>query len=314
MHCIAMDVAGALPVPRREALGEHAHDGVEVGALQRRVGPGAADEREQRVLAPFAAGGLGDDLLREDVERRGDDAQRIELAAAHRVEQRGAFDELVARLREEARLRHAADGVAGAAGALQEGRDRARRAELADEVDVADVEAELERRRRHEHLEPALLQALLGVEAGFLGKAAVVRRHRLLAEPVAEVARRALGHAPGVDEDERRAVQRARARRCGRRPAPTGRSTSLRPGASAAARGRGRAAWRSRCRRSRSRRGRWSRQRRRRGSVRLRRSASASPTGRCAGAAARPALAGVRASMRGGCRACSRRRHGSRRR
>jgi hypothetical protein len=35
----------------------------------------------------------------------------------------------------------------------------------------------------------------------------VVRGDRLLAEPLAEVARGALGHAPGVDEDQRRPVQ-----------------------------------------------------------------------------------------------------------
>ena len=207
MDGVAMDVARARPVARREAVGEHAHDGVEVGAREPRVRPGAADEREQRVLVPFAARGLGDDLLREDVERRRHDAQRIELAAADRIEQRRALDQLVARLREEARLGNAADGVARAAGALQEGRDRARRAELADQVDVADVEAELERRGRDQHLQFAALQALLGVEPRFLGEAAVVRRDRVLAEALAEVARGALGHAPRVDEDQRRPVQ-----------------------------------------------------------------------------------------------------------
>ena len=64
----------------------------------------------------------------------------------------------------------------------------------------------------------------------------------LLAEPLGQVARDALGHAPRVDEHERGAVLRAPARRRARRPAPTTRSTSPPPAAPAAPRARGRAA------------------------------------------------------------------------
>ena len=46
----------------------------------------------------------------------------------------------------------------------------------------------------------------LGVEALLLRQAAVVRGDGVVAEPVAEVARDALGHAARVDEDQRRAV------------------------------------------------------------------------------------------------------------
>ena len=165
---------------------------VEVLARQCRVRPGAAHQREQLVLAVLAAGDLGDDLLRQHVERRGRHAQRIEFAAAHAVEQGGAFDQFVARLRKQARLRRAADGVAGAAGALQEGRDRARRAELADQVHVADVEPEFQRRGRHQHLQVAPLEPLFRVQPGFAREAAVVRRHGVPAQQFAQ------GGAPPV--------------------------------------------------------------------------------------------------------------------
>ena len=85
--------------------------------------------------------------------------------------------------------------MAGAADALQERGDRARRAELADQVDVADVDAELERRGGDQRLQLAALQALLGVEPLLARQAAVVRGDVLLAEPLGQVARRALGHA-----------------------------------------------------------------------------------------------------------------------
>ena len=77
--------------------------------------------------------------------------------------------------------------MAGAADALQEGRDRARRAELADEVDVADVDAELERGGGDQRLQLAGLEPLLGVEALLLGQAAVMGGDLVLAEPLGEL-------------------------------------------------------------------------------------------------------------------------------
>ena len=108
-------------------------------------------------------------------------------------------------------LGRAADRVARAADALQKRRDRARRAELADEVDVADVDAELERGGGDQRFQLAALQPLLGLEPPLLGQAAVMGGDRVLAEPLGELARDALAHAARVDEDERRLCSRMRA-------------------------------------------------------------------------------------------------------
>ena len=54
----------------RKAVGEHRDDGVEVGALQIAVRPGAPHEGEELVLAVLAARRLRHDLLRQNVERR----------------------------------------------------------------------------------------------------------------------------------------------------------------------------------------------------------------------------------------------------
>ena len=96
--------------------------------------------------------------------------------------------------------------VVGPPRALQEGRNRPRRAELADEIDVADVDPELERRGGHERPQFAALQALLGEKTPLLGQAAVVRGDEFPADQLGQVARHALGHAPRVDEDERGAM------------------------------------------------------------------------------------------------------------
>ena len=53
-----------------DPLGEHVDHAVEVGAGEVGVGPRAPAELVERVFIPFLAGGGGDDLLRQHVERR----------------------------------------------------------------------------------------------------------------------------------------------------------------------------------------------------------------------------------------------------
>ena len=150
---VAMEVRGAMAAARGEALGEHAHDVEVLVARQLAYGYARVNERRTARLRSIRARRL----RRRSAARARRAAcagivRRSSSPRAHRIEQRRAFDQLVARQRKEPRLRHAADRVARAPGALQERRDRARRAELADELDVADVDAELERRGRDQRL------------------------------------------------------------------------------------------------------------------------------------------------------------------
>ena len=140
----------AAAAARAVAFGQHAQDRIEVGARQIAKRPGAARQRVERIFAPFLRRDLGHDLLRQHVERAVGNAQGIELAAAHRIEQGGALDQVVARLRKQPALGRAADRMAGAADALQKSRDRMRRTDLADQVDLADVDAQFERGGRHQ--------------------------------------------------------------------------------------------------------------------------------------------------------------------
>ena len=132
---------------------------------------------------------------------------RVELAAPDRAQQRQRLDQVVARHREQPPFRQAGERVAGAADALQQRRDPVRRSDLADEIDVADVDPELERRRRDQRLQLAALEPRLGVEPPLLGQAAVMRGDRVLAEALAQVPRHALGQPPRVDEHQRRPVR-----------------------------------------------------------------------------------------------------------
>ena len=116
-----------------------------------------------RPFRPCLAGDHGDDLLRDDVERVFRDLDAIELAGVDGTHRRRTLDEVVARQRKENSLGDGAEPVTGAADALQQRRDGARRAEVADELDGTDIDAELERCRRHDDWDGAALQAFLGL-------------------------------------------------------------------------------------------------------------------------------------------------------
>ncbi|HZW75478.1 MAG TPA: hypothetical protein VFF43_18175 [Caldimonas sp.] len=77
---------------------------------------------------------------------------------------RGRFDQLLALGDDDAALGDARQGMPGAAHPLQRGRDVARRLQLHHEIDRAHVDAEFERRGRHQRLELAVLQTVLGVQ------------------------------------------------------------------------------------------------------------------------------------------------------
>ncbi len=297
MHRVAMQIAGARPQPGAEAVAQHP----QALSQQRRVQPGAAQQRVQRVLVPFLARHLGDQLLRQHVQRRVEDAQRVQFAAAHAVEQGRAFDQVVARLRKQPRLRRAADGMPGTFGALQETGDRTRRAELAHQIHIADVQTQFQRCGGDEHLQLAGFEPLLGEQPRLARQAAVVRRHCIVAEQFADMPRGAFGHAPGVDEHQRGAM---RAHQLGQA------RVHLLPLVVAHAHA-------ERRRRHFQRQVAGTRiadvddraappapQRCRPGSARSRRSASASLTGRCATAAPRIAAAAAAATAPSGCRAC----------
>ena len=212
VHLVAVQVGGAPALGRVEAVGQHREHGLEVRARELAVRPRLAHAREERVLAPVVAGAGRDDLLREDVERRLREHDLVEPAGVHRAQQRRALDQLVARGRQEPALRAQAERVTRAPDPLQRGRDAAHRADQADELDLADVDAELERRRGDQRPQLARLQPRLDLQPALARQAAVVRGDVLGADPLAEPVRQPLGQPARVGEDQGRAVRRGVAR------------------------------------------------------------------------------------------------------
>src|SRR6185312_6497346 len=140
---VVVDQGAPPAAPCGEALGEHAHEIIELGALQVAVGIRALQESEELIDIPLARRDFRDNLLREHIERLGRNVQAVELAAADTIEQRRALDEVIAGQREEAALRRSTQAVTGASDALQQCSNGPRRSELTDEVHIADIDPEL---------------------------------------------------------------------------------------------------------------------------------------------------------------------------
>ena len=85
-------------------------------------------------------------------------------------------------------------------------RRAARRTELADQLDLADIDTQLQRGGGHQHPQFSALETLFGIQAQFLGQAAMVRGDRGLAQALGQMPAGALGQAPGVDEYQGGAV------------------------------------------------------------------------------------------------------------
>jgi hypothetical protein len=202
VDAIPMQMGGATAAAGVDACREHLDDVLEVGVGEGGEGRGPAHHGQEVRLLPGLGGTGRHDLLGENVEGRLGRAHAIEPAVVHGTHQRGALDELVAGGGKQASLGRRAACVAGAADALQEGGDVARRAQLTHELDGTDVDPELEGGRRDEGGEPSLAQPLLHRQPSRPGEAPVVGRHPVLAETLGELVRHPLGEAPGVREDE----------------------------------------------------------------------------------------------------------------
>ena len=147
-------------------------------------------------------GGLGDELLGEDVERGFGDADPVEVPVLHGDGERRALDQIVAGRREQPSLRGRPEPVPRASHPLQRHGDGAGRAELADEIHRAHINPEFQRGGGHHGADFRGGEPPLGLEPGLAGEAAVVGEDRVAREPFAERVGQPLRHPPGVHEHQ----------------------------------------------------------------------------------------------------------------
>src|SRR5258706_15630863 len=96
--------------------------------------------------------------------------------------------------------------MTGAADALQERGDGTRRADLDDQIDVADIYAQLQRCGGDEGAELAGLEAILGIKPMVAREAAVMAGDLVWAHEARQARGETLGELSRVNEDERRTM------------------------------------------------------------------------------------------------------------
>ena len=206
MHAVPVQEGAAAAPPVRDALAQDLQHPIELVAAQIPVGPGPPHQVPQVLLSHLGGRHRGDHLLRHHVQRLDRLPGPVEVSGPDGPHRRGALEQVVPRQRKEDALGRRSPPVSGASDPLEQRRERAGRADVADQVHVADIDPEFQRGGRHHDRHLAGLEPLLGGEADRPAEAAVVRGHAALAEPRGERVRDALHLAPGVDEHKRRAV------------------------------------------------------------------------------------------------------------
>ena len=200
---VVVQVGAAAAALGGETVGEHLQD-VQVdtaGKLAKRRA--ADDEFEQGVDLPLPHADLGDDLLAQHVQGLAAQRDGVKFSAGDGVEQRRALHQLVARQRHQPTLRNAVHTVTGTPHPLQQPRDAAGGAQLADQVHLADVDTQFQRCRGHQYLEFSGLEPLLGHQPVLPGKAAMVGGDLVLAAAIRQVTGDAFREPAGIDEDDR---------------------------------------------------------------------------------------------------------------
>ena len=125
---------------------------------------------------------------------------------ANRAHRGGTFEQIVERKREQAPFRRRVELMARAADPLDRGRDALGRVDLADQLDRADVDTQLQRRGRDQRAQLTALKPLLGRDPLGARETPVMRQHGVVAETFLQVERDPLGPSAAQREDQGRTM------------------------------------------------------------------------------------------------------------
>ena len=193
---------------RIAAGGDKIDHRVEFRARERRIGRGELDFGEQRIAQKRLAAGAAENVLGQHVERADARARRVLRVFGDGVDRRATFENLEAVRRDEHALRRFLHAVIGAPDALQQPRGALRRADIDDEVDVAPVDAEVERGGAHDRAQPAGRHRRFDLAPLRHVERAVMQRDReVIVVDVPEILENSFGLAARIDEDQRGAVR-----------------------------------------------------------------------------------------------------------
>src|SRR5258708_7107887 len=179
-----MEHGSASTSRRCYAFREHGHYFVEVLSCEVAIGVCASDERIEAVLIPALDRGRGYYLLGQNVQRVLGDFEVLQISLSNRGYERRAFDEFVSRRWKQPPFWDRGHPVAGSSYPLQGHCDGTRGADLAYEVDCADVDPQLQRGCRHYGSQLSVFQAGLGFETQAAGQASMMWKYDVWAQPL----------------------------------------------------------------------------------------------------------------------------------
>src|SRR5206468_12299872 len=117
-----------------------------------------------------------------------------------------AIDQFIAAKWEKPAFRKTAALMLSPTDALQQCGNRARRAQLANEINRANINSQLQRSCSDERFQFAALQSVFRFEPQFCRKTSVMRSDSVGAQQLTQVMCDALGHATRVDENKCRSM------------------------------------------------------------------------------------------------------------
>ena len=142
----------------RELAGQRREAGLEIGPRELRHRAGPADQFKNRVNRLFPRAGHSDDLLADDIQRRGDRAQRLDPAGPSGPRRDQGTDQLAGRRGQQEPPRCDTSPMARSPDSLEATGYSARQPDLDRHVGGADVHAELQAGARHDGTNRARLQ------------------------------------------------------------------------------------------------------------------------------------------------------------
>ena len=130
-------------------------------------------------------------------------SRRSNSPRSHLPNQRRLLQQIIARGCEQPPFGYRAAPMPCASDALHGDRDGPRAGDLAHQIDIADIDAELERGCRHQDLDLASLQAPFRIQAQGSRERSMVCRHILNAKPLSKGEGHPLHKPSCVHEDQR---------------------------------------------------------------------------------------------------------------
>ena len=193
-----------IALQRVAARGDEIERVVKIGAGHVGVRRGGADFLEQIVGEKRLAASAPQNVLRQNVERPGAQRWRVLRTFGDGIYGDAAFQHFEAIGRHQHRARGLVDTVIGAADPLHQPRRALRRADIDDQIDIAPVDAEVERGGADDALQLACGHRVLDAAAlPDIERAVMQRDRKVVVVHPPQVLEQHLGLAAGIDEDQR---------------------------------------------------------------------------------------------------------------